>query len=105
MSVRYSYFIFCQFLLQRGLETSFSLWPLRLSASQLGNYQILPPESQQSGCGMQGWLLLHMRCLLECSPNSAYERSEEHTSELQSHVNLVCRLLLEKKKKTLQTHI
>src|SRR5690242_15909315 len=26
-------------------------------------------------------------------------RSEEHTSELQSHVNLVCRLLLEKKKR------
>src|SRR5690242_8580401 len=31
---------------------------------------------------------------------SALDRSEEHTSELQSHVNLVCRLLLEKKKKT-----
>src|SRR5690242_21327573 len=30
-------------------------------------------------------------------------RSEEHTSELQSHVNLVCRLLLEKKK-TIRTH-
>src|SRR5690242_21093914 len=29
-------------------------------------------------------------------------RSEEHTSELQSHVNLVCRLLLEKKKKKLK---
>src|SRR5690242_21299938 len=29
-------------------------------------------------------------------------RSEEHTSELQSHVNLVCRLLLEKKKKKTQ---
>src|SRR5260370_15941685 len=28
------------------------------------------------------------------------DRSEEHTSELQSHLNLVCRLLLEKKKKT-----
>src|SRR2546426_4464570 len=28
------------------------------------------------------------------------ERSEEHTSELQSPCNLVCRLLLEKKKKT-----
>src|SRR3954462_7718183 len=27
-----------------------------------------------------------------------YHRSEEHTSELQSHDNLVCRLLLEKKK-------
>src|SRR5260370_41873115 len=30
------------------------------------------------------------------------ERSEEHTSELQSHLNLVCRLLLEKKKTTQQ---
>src|SRR5260370_28934706 len=29
-------------------------------------------------------------------------RSEEHTSELQSHLNLVCRLLLEKKKKKTQ---
>src|SRR6266571_5503136 len=29
-------------------------------------------------------------------------RSEEHTSELQSHVNLVCRLLLEKKTKLTQ---
>src|SRR6266480_6116101 len=29
--------------------------------------------------------------------NISGERSEEHTSELQSHVNLVCRLLLEKK--------
>src|SRR2546430_9057190 len=28
-----------------------------------------------------------------------YDRSEEHTSELQSQSNLVCRLLLEKKKK------
>src|SRR5438477_9683343 len=41
-----------------------------------------------------------------CSSSSASlitrfrgRRSEEHTSELQSHVNLVCRLLLEKKKK------
>src|SRR5260370_3427956 len=30
----------------------------------------------------------------------AAHRSEEHTSELQSHLNLVCRLLLEKKKNT-----
>src|SRR4051812_49525178 len=33
------------------------------------------------------------------SPVRTRPRSEEHTSELQSHVNLVCRLLLEKKKK------
>src|SRR5256886_5812715 len=32
-------------------------------------------------------------------PGGAYLRSEEHTSELQSQSNLVCRLLLEKKKK------
>src|SRR5438132_6143576 len=32
------------------------------------------------------------------------ERSEEHTSELQSHSDLVCRLLLEKKKKQQQTN-
>src|SRR5690606_39637301 len=32
------------------------------------------------------------------------ERSEEHTSELQSRENLVCRLLLEKKKKQNSTH-
>src|SRR5438477_8321058 len=31
-------------------------------------------------------------------------RSEEHTSELQSHVNLVCRLLLEKKKKKIKQY-
>src|SRR5438477_4857780 len=33
------------------------------------------------------------------------DRSEEHTSELQSHVNLVCRLLLEKKKKIKKNRI
>src|SRR2546426_5792294 len=35
----------------------------------------------------------------------APSRSEEHTSELQSPCNLVCRLLLEKKKKTTNQHI
>src|SRR5690242_21205396 len=32
--------------------------------------------------------------------DAMFPRSEEHTSELQSHVNLVCRLLLEKKNPT-----
>src|SRR5260221_4795684 len=37
-----------------------------------------------------------------CSPRAtaAWCRSEEHTSELQSHSDLVCRLLLEKKKQS-----
>src|SRR2546430_10434705 len=36
--------------------------------------------------------------LLTSNVNRYYKRSEEHTSELQSQSNLVCRLLLEKKK-------
>src|SRR2546427_8882575 len=36
---------------------------------------------------------------------SLYDRSEEHTSELQSQSNLVCRLLLEKKKKNIVNDI
>src|SRR5437667_4257128 len=36
------------------------------------------------------------------APASPGSRSEEHTSELQSHHDLVCRLLLEKKKKKTQ---
>src|SRR5438477_5843225 len=37
-------------------------------------------------------------------PSEPAARSEEHTSELQSHVNLVCRLLLEKKNTTLRKY-
>src|SRR5207237_9824164 len=40
---------------------------------------------------------LNYRCVREHVLSTT--RSEEHTSELQSHLNLVCRLLLEKKKK------
>src|SRR5690242_21373267 len=43
--------------------------------------------------------LQHPLVLLVAAGRAPGERSEEHTSELQSHVNLVCRLLLEKKKK------
>src|SRR5713101_9654100 len=38
------------------------------------------------------------RLFFQVNPSGVKMRSEEHTSELQSHVNLVCRLLLEKKK-------
>src|SRR4029434_2729722 len=36
-------------------------------------------------------------CVCVCVCACVYVRSEEHTSELQSHLNLVCRLLLEKR--------
>src|SRR5260370_7599235 len=38
------------------------------------------------------------------TPEPLGVRSEEHTSELQSHLNLVCRLLLEKKKQQNTAH-
>src|SRR5437016_10545892 len=65
-----------------------------------------------SACPYIGWHmscafeLEHYRELLDAARAGGYrfaffdrERSEEHTSELQSLTNLVCRLLLEKKKK------
>src|SRR5260370_27655447 len=50
-------------------------------------------------------LSFQLRVCREGGPNklgAGSSRSEEHTSELQSHLNLVCRLLLEKKKKKSQ---
>src|SRR5260370_30844559 len=38
-----------------------------------------------------------VRVFVRRIPETVQARSEEHTSELQSHLNLVCRLLLEKK--------
>src|SRR5260370_31844890 len=49
--------------------------------------------------------LRHLSCHIRrkaqsCARHILHLRSEEHTSELQSHLNLVCRLLLEKKNYT-----
>src|SRR2546422_8621963 len=41
----------------------------------------------------------------QAAPASTAPRSEEHTSELQSRLHLVCRLLLEKKKKERENNI
>src|SRR5256885_5922518 len=45
------------------------------------------------------------RAMLGLDRHGEPGRSEEHTSELQSPCNLVCRLLLEKKKTTISTHL
>src|SRR5437667_12015732 len=47
------------------------------------------------GCGFDDTIKIN---------NRTYRRSEEHTSELQSHHDLVCRLLLEKKKIERRNH-
>src|SRR5207237_2426184 len=49
-------------------------------------------------CETPPWSLRRQRKGPSVRPHRS-DRSEEHTSELQSHLNLVCRLLLEKKKK------
>src|SRR5699024_12201090 len=45
------------------------------------------------------FLWLFAATWIQCLPFPAFPRSEEHTSELQSRFDLVCRLLLEKKNK------
>src|SRR5437588_2714724 len=47
----------------------------------------------------------HSRETPEASSCEESDRSEEHTSELQSHSDLVCRLLLEKKKISYGKHL
>src|SRR5260370_9941477 len=43
--------------------------------------------------------------VLDAATRDFLVRSEEHTSELQSHLNLVCRLLLEKKNQYLEGNV
>src|SRR5438132_7247729 len=53
--------------------------------------------------GLRAMRVLRWRILNVPNPRISMLRSEEHTSELQSHSDLVCRLLLEKKKKKINT--
>src|SRR6266571_9010499 len=62
----------------------------------LSLHDALPICHAAGSCKLLRELRLN-RCLV-------HGRSEEHTSELQSHVNLVCRLLIEKKKSHLGNH-
>src|SRR2546430_13352439 len=65
----------------------------------LSLHDALPISATGRGLHAQGHGLrpVHRPC-----QSARHPRSEEHTSELQSQSNLVCRLLLEKKKKRLQ---
>src|SRR5256885_12033578 len=67
-------------------STLFPYTTLFRSASRRSAARAPPPAR----CGGRG---------ASCPDRAAARRSEEHTSELQSPCNLVCRLLLEKKKK------
>src|SRR5207247_8715574 len=91
-------------------------WPPPLSTlfpyTTLFRSQSAPPFSRQSrssaasrftvSCSRDGRAAGRSTALHSSSKSS--DRSEEHTSELQSRVDLVCRLLLEKKKETHTVH-
>src|SRR5688572_32216350 len=64
--------------------------PARRSRARLRSRR---PRARTISCPCGAW------CSRPRASPSAIPRSEEHTSELQSQSNLVCRLLLEKKKK------
>src|SRR5437773_3939479 len=82
-----SYFAFFFFLMMRRPPRS-TLFPYTtLFRSRVAGAVAAPARLYAAGLGTA-------RCVR--IPSSA--RSEEHTSELQSHHDLVCRLLLEKKK-------
>src|SRR5260370_9585036 len=51
-------------------------------------------HSSEFWCRAMGW---YGMAIVDVGFGISPSRSEEHTSELQSHLNLVCRLLLEKK--------
>src|SRR2546429_2119685 len=55
--------------------------------------------------GRAGLLGIHLDEKYGGGGEPDYRRSEEHTSELQSRLHLVCRLLLEKKKKRMRASI
>src|SRR5260370_12675790 len=57
------------------------------------------PADNSSAVNSDAWGGHANRHLAPSLEKPISQRSEEHTSELQSHLNLVCRLLLEKKKK------
>src|SRR5204862_6091416 len=57
------------------------------------------PATSEKACVSPNRLLMSMAWSAAIDINNLFGRSEEHTSELQSRRDLVCRLLLEKKKR------
>src|SRR2546426_7853639 len=89
-------------------STLFPYTTLFRSHTQVRPYAILNPSGEgQDRDGFDLRPAEHLGALVDGRPSRQdvvhQERSEEHTSELQSPCNLVCRLLLEKKKKNNQT--
>src|SRR5438477_4079733 len=66
--------------------------------------QIGSPVARSQTTVVSRWFVMPIPEISDGRTFAFVSRSEEHTSELQSHVNLVCRLLLEKKKQKKNHH-
>src|SRR5260221_1453706 len=85
-----------------------SLFVLHIRSARWGAITDANTQPFVRSWGRRDWMIGHSGSLLRRPPDDrGMFRSEEHTSELQSHSDLVCRLLLEKKKKIsdIQTRI
>src|SRR5260370_37485234 len=80
---------------QAGMSPLIFLMIRRPPRSTLFPYTTLFRSSIATGDEQRAWLMANLQ---PYRIEALGGRSEEHTSELQSHLNLVCRLLLEKKK-------
>src|SRR5260370_32333877 len=80
-------------------STLFPYTTLFRSRVLLGNTNPNNPQYGQFDMATQGYRQTGSAFKPFVYATAFEQRSEEHTSELQSHLNLVCRLLLEKKKK------
>src|ERR1035441_10746456 len=80
--------------------------PARISEVEAEQPSISTASGPRKGSGRGNITNLMVRprrySVPNCRPDWSVNRSEEHTSELQSLRHLVCRLLLEKKKKNTQ---
>src|SRR5687768_18182144 len=77
-----------------------------LFRSRDGDGRLVPDAGRpawrlRAGAGRSARAAVHAACLAARDRRRRDARSEEHTSELQSRLHLVCRLLLEKKKKAI----
>src|SRR5260370_38512048 len=89
------FFLFFFLMIRRPpRSTLFPYTTLFRSPLRLGIFQQL----RKSAVAVVGLIERRLLALHGVLDHRRPKRSEEHTSELQSHLNLVCRLLLEKKK-------
>src|SRR5207244_12321812 len=106
-SLTYDASIFYCFFYCYGPPRDLHSFPTRRSSDLCGRYRLGGVAFATVATGFLGGIGFALGQAIKMagisSDGSEGDRSEEHTSELQSPDHLVCRLLLEKKKKTIQT--